>query len=78
MCPHFYIIDHRMFVAIFALLVVAAIVWFVGRAGVRITILVLLYLSICALPFWFAAPDDRWDILTSVSTACSHRRTLLR
>jgi hypothetical protein len=70
MCQPFLVNDHRTLVAIFALVLGAAgIAWFRGRARVRITILVLAFLSICALPFLFAAPGDRWDILTSVATA---------
>src|SRR6266498_5056190 len=42
--------------------------WFKGRARMRITILVLAFLSICALPLLFGGPD-KWNILTAVATA---------
>lgn len=67
MCPHY--ITHYRLLAIIALILVAVVVWFAGRAPARITILVLLYASICGVALWFARPDDRWDVLTSVATA---------
>ena len=42
--------------------------WIKGRARIRITILVLLFLSICALPVLLGGPD-KWNILTAVATA---------
>src|SRR6266576_5188732 len=54
---------------IVVLVVIAIIAWLIGRAPVRTTILVLVYVIICGSAFQLAAPDARWDVLLSISTA---------
>ncbi|PYL77155.1 MAG: hypothetical protein DMF26_04965 [Verrucomicrobia bacterium] len=35
----------------------------------RIAIIVLIYAGVCGGAWYLAGPDDRWDVLTSISTA---------
>lgn len=55
--------------AIVLLVILAIIGWLMGRAGVRATVLVLAYVTICGVAFSLAAPDERWDVLVSIATA---------
>src|SRR6266446_4801509 len=54
---------------IVTLLVVALILWVVGHPAVRIAIIVLIYAGVCGGAWYHAGPDDRWDVLVSISTA---------